>query len=126
MRELVLLGGGGQRDALAGAEQVLEQRAHFGERADLAEIALAQNLAAALLECLADRLALVGREEDGEELVAALADLAADLLEGEVVAELGEGVLPGAGMDVHAVHQRPVHVENHGLRHVGAPFGCGR
>ena len=56
----------------------------------------------------------VGIQENGHELVAALADLGADLDHVEIKAEGREGFLPGFRMKIDAVDEGPVNIEDHG------------
>ena len=72
---------------------------------------------APLLELLPEVLALGLGQEDGHELVAALADLAAHVGEGHLLPELGEGALPGLGVHVDGVDQGAVDVEEDRSEH---------
>jgi hypothetical protein len=60
----------------------------------------------------------VGGQEDWNELVAALSDLASRLLEGHVVTELHHRFVPGDGVEIDGVQKRPVQVEDRGFRHL--------
>ena len=51
---------------------------------------------------------VVGREEYGNELVAALADLTSGLFEADVVAELRHRFVPGERVEIDRVQQCPV------------------
>ena len=68
-----------------------------------------------LFQRLASASHLVPAKKHRHELVAALADLLADLLKAELMPEVAERVLPGASMDIDAVDQRAVDVEDHGF-----------
>jgi hypothetical protein len=56
------------------------------------------------------------RQKFGDQLVATLADLAAGLLEADVVAELRHGFVPCDRVEVDGIEQRPVQVEDSGFR----------
>jgi hypothetical protein len=60
----------------------------------------------------------VGGQEDWNELVAALSDLASRLLEGHVVTELRHRFVPGKGVEIHRIQKRAVQVEDRGFRHL--------
>jgi hypothetical protein len=67
-------------------------------------------------------LLLLGlREEHGDELVAALADLTARLLECHVMTEFDQCLLPRARVQVDGIDQRPIDVEDGSFGH-----GCPR
>ncbi len=53
------------------------------------------------------------------ELIATLADLAARLLEIDVVAEPDQPFMPGDRMQIDGIKQSPVQIENDGFKHVG-------
>jgi hypothetical protein len=58
------------------------------------------------------------RQELGNKLVAALADLAAGLLEADVVAEIHHRFVPCERVKIDGVDQRPVEVEDGGFRQI--------
>jgi hypothetical protein len=60
---------------------------------------------------------LVFRKKYGNELVAALSDLASRLLEADLVAELGHRFMPGERVEIDRVQERSVEVEDSCLRH---------
>ena len=113
--ELVLLGGGSERDRLAVGDHTLEQLPHGGKRPDAVKITFLEQGAAAFFELFAKSLDLLLREEDRHELVAALSDLPADIAKPDLVPEFGKGIDPGLGMDVDRIDERSVDVEDDGL-----------
>jgi hypothetical protein len=50
----------------------------------------------------------VGGQENGNELVTALADLASRLFEGHVVTELRQRFVPSKGVEIHRIQKRAV------------------
>jgi len=66
------------------------------------------------LDLLALLLDLLFREKDGHKLIAAFADLAADVFEIYRVTEMKERLLPGLRMAVDRVDQCPIDIENDG------------
>jgi hypothetical protein len=56
-------------------------------------------------------------QEDWNELVATLTDLAPSLLEAHVMAELHHRFVPCEGVKIHRVQERPVEIEDGGFRH---------
>src|ERR1051325_5375887 len=57
------------------------------------------------------------REKDGQQLIAALADLMAHLCKRNLTPEMSERLLPRARVQINRIDQRPVNVEDHGFRH---------
>jgi hypothetical protein len=110
--QLVLLGGGRERNRLAVGDHALEQLAHGGKGFYPVEIAFLEQATATFFQRFAESVDLRLREEDRHELVAALSDLPADIREPELVAEFGKGVDPGLGMDVDRIDERAVDVED--------------
>ena len=74
-----------------------------------------------LFERLSLRFQLARIQEHGHQLIAALADLAANIFELEVVPIVVEGVLPGSGMQIDRIDQRAVDVEDHRFGHNPSP-----
>ena len=70
-----------------------------------------------LFERLSSRFQFARIQEHGHQLIAALADLATNILELEVVPKVVEGVLPGSGMQIDGIDQRAVDVEDHRFGH---------
>jgi hypothetical protein len=120
--DLLGLAGGGQDDALPRSPDALEEGSHAREGAGLGQVPRLVEPLAVLLDLLAAAPDVVRRQEDGHELVAALADLAADVGEGDLAAEVPEGLLPSPRVQVDSVDQRAVDVEDHrSHRHAASP-----
>ena len=77
------------------------------------QVALLEDLAAALQQRLPLGALRLDPDRLRQQVVAAHADQRADALVGDVELELAEGVHPGAGVGVVAVHQGAVHVQDH-------------
>jgi hypothetical protein len=69
------------------------------------------------LQFLAVITLLVLRYEDGDQLVAALADLTSRLFEADVVTELRERFVLGERVQIDGVQERPGEVEDGGFGH---------
>ena len=115
--EFLPLGRRGEHDLLAIPLDPLEEFAGHRERVDPGEVLALEELGALLLDPLTIAFHLLLGQEDGHELVAPLADLVPDLLERDLMTVFREDLLPGPGMEVVGIDERPVHVENHGLDH---------
>src|ERR1700694_2750323 len=83
-----------------------------GEGAHQRQVLRLEALAAPFLHFLAVVPLFGGRKENGNELVAALADLASHLLEADVVTELHHRFVPGECMEIDGVQEHSVHVED--------------
>lgn len=75
-----------------------------------------ETLAPPFLKFLAMVPLLVRGQEDWNELVTTLADLAPDLFEADVVSEFDHGLLPGERVKIHRVQKRAVQVEDRCFR----------
>jgi hypothetical protein len=95
--------------------QALEQLAHAWEGLQAGQVLALEQVLAPGFDLFAAGGDHVVGQEDGHELVAALADLTADGLEGDVVAEAAESLQPRQGVLVVAVDQRAVDIEDHRL-----------
>jgi hypothetical protein len=113
--ELVGLGGGGKDNAGAIGLDTLEERANVRKWLDLGQVALFQDITSAFAEACALLLQLLLAQKHRHELVAALADLAADRGELDVVSNLLESVDPGLRMKVDGIDQCSIHVEDDSL-----------
>jgi hypothetical protein len=94
----------------------LEQLADSGECRNLSEIALLKDGAPAGLQCFLNPLDFFLRQENRHELVAALADLLADLLETDFMAGVLKGENLGLCMQIHEIDECAVYAEDYGLR----------
>src|SRR6185503_19319593 len=83
-----------------------------GERLHPGEAARAEQLAPALRDGLALRRVRGEAAGRGQELVPAHPDEGTDALVGDGVPRLLEGLHPGPGVGVVAVHEGPIHVED--------------
>ena len=92
-----------------------QQVGHRRERAQQRQIGGFEALAAPLLHFLAVIPLRVLGQEVRNQLVAALADLAAGLFEADVVAELRDRFVPGERVQIDGVEQRSVEVEDGGF-----------
>ena len=111
-REFIGLGRRGQRDLLAIGPYALEQLPYGRKGADLRQVARFEQVAAVGLDLISAAIEFFLGEEDRHELVAALADLRTHVGEGHLMAEMGEGFLPGFRVQVDRVDQGAVDVEN--------------
>jgi hypothetical protein len=111
--DLGALARGGQGDLQSGLADPLEQRADTGERSNLGQVLLLEQVRAVRFDHVPFTVDPLLRQEDGHQLVAALADLAADLRRVGLHAEMRERFHPGACVQIDAVEQGPVDVENH-------------
>ena len=116
--QLVGFGRRGECDALAVSLDSLEQFAHAWEGAHARHVLALVEFAAVLLKLFAELFEFFFREEDGHQLVAALAYLVAHALIRNLLSEMRERLLPGARVQVNGVNERPVNVENHSLDQV--------
>src|SRR6185295_14170940 len=99
-----------------------EEIANTRKRFDLRKIILFQDVAPVLLDFLALGCELLRGQEDRHKLIATLANLTANVVEGDFVAEMPKGVLPRVSMGVDGVYQRPVDVENRSPYHLHQPL----
>ncbi len=115
MIELVLRGGGGQHHLPAGLLHADQQLTRPGESLDPIQIAALERLSMSGLQPLA--LGLVGVGQQGrDQHVGALADLVVDRLVVKARALGAEGFGPGADMQVVAVDQSAVDIEQDRLQ----------
>nr|WP_245639341.1 hypothetical protein [Rubellimicrobium mesophilum] len=123
MGDLLGLAGGGEGSPEAVDAEALEEVADPGKGLDAGHVVAGEELGAGLLHLFLAFGEELRRDEAGEELVAALADVAADLVVGGGKAEPLEDVEPSLGVEVDGVHERAVHVEDDGLGsgHDGSP-----
>jgi len=70
-----------------------------------------------VLKLGAFRLKFVRGQEYGQKLVTPLPDLVANVLERDLVAIIPQRILPGLGVKIDGINQRPVHVEDHSSDH---------
>src|SRR5207248_11352640 len=99
-------------DAHLAADQFLEQLACLRKSADALQVPALVEIGSVLLDGLAAPREIVLREEDRHQLVAALADLRPHFLERHPPAEVREGFLPGASVQIDGIDQRSVYVED--------------
>jgi len=92
----------------------LEESAHCREGPHQGQVGRFEELRPVLFNIGAFRGEQVGRHKAGHQLIRALADVRANVVEVRLHAEMTEGFTPGMGMQVDAVDQRPIHVEDHG------------
>ena len=119
--EFVVLGRGREGDADSVRQDPLEQGPHAGKRPHVWKVAFLQDGRPMFVQLAAPGLHVVPAQEHRHQLVAALADLRADGLEGDVVAVVAERLLPGLGVHVDGVDQGSVDVEDHGFGHGWSP-----
>jgi len=103
-----------QSDCFPGLDQEAKQLRDVGEPNDTVKIFPLEQVLAKGLDLPSLPFQDVGVQENGHELVAALADLGADLDHVEIKAEGREGFLPGFRMKIDAVDEGPVNIEDHG------------
>jgi hypothetical protein len=70
---------------------------------------------------LAVRVDLGLRQENRHELVSPFSDLTSYFFEGDVMTEVRERSLPGPGVRIDGIDQRPVNVEDNGFGHIANP-----
>jgi hypothetical protein len=72
-------------------------------------------LTTVFVQIFTELIQLFLREKNRQQLVGALADLAADLVKWKVLPEFFEGNSPGFGMQTDGIDDGAVNVEYHGL-----------
>src|SRR6202012_6278106 len=97
--------------------QTSQQVGHGREGTAQGQVMRLEPPAAPLFELLAMVSLLSRRQKDRNELVAAFPDLAPHLLEGDVVAELDHGFMPGKRVEIDRVEQGAVEIKDGGFGH---------
>ncbi len=102
------------RDRLPRLDQEPKQLRNVGKPNDTVKVFPLEQVLAKGLDLPSLLFQDVGVQENGHELVAATADLGADLDYVEVKAEGREGSLPSFRMKIDAVDEGPVDIEDNG------------
>lgn len=122
--QVFLTGGACQREPNAGFAQVQEKLAHTRDGLDLVEILLLKDEAAKLLQGLFDVLALPPGNEDGNQFIAAFADLPPHSLQLTMHPHCAERDLPGLRVQPVTLDERPIDIAQQCLNHgpLDAPY----
>src|ERR1700749_2642272 len=94
-----------------------QQVGHGREGTDQRQVIRLEPLASPLSDLLGVVSLLIRRQKHRNELVAAFPDLAPHLLEGDVMAELYHGLMPGKRVEIDRVEQGAVEIKDGGFGH---------
>ena len=115
--KVFLAGGGGERQPYAGLLQVLQKLACLRQRLDLVEEILMEDLFAQGFQRFFNVQAFPPGNEHRNQLIAAFADLPANLFQLDMDAERCERFLPGFGVQPVTLYQGPVNITENCFYH---------